>query len=321
VFSVLVVDDEDPVLESYEFMLNKFTETEDGACPFVLAGKARSGYEALKLIYETEPDLVFMDINIPGLDGLSVLEEVHKKFPRMVCILSTAYERFDLAQRAIPLGVFAYLVKPVSKRTFFSTLENALAELKSRPGEQASFEEPKLRFLRKEIWLPMTEEAWKLYREELALPSDRGFVILVECEKEQEKQCARIAEKLSFRHYCIFDVMLNRGLFVVLECPDREQFRRHFENIVGEIFPAGSAVSNGFYYGIGAQYRGPELYRSCTEALGELESRRGAADTRGRERLKVIRLRQKIGFAPPEESRELFAGIWEPVFSEDFASA
>jgi two-component system response regulator YesN len=73
-----------------------------------------------------------MDINIPGLDGLSVIEDVHKKYPRMIFVLSTAYERFDLARRAIPLGIFAYLVKPVSKKLFFETLGNVLAELRAQ---------------------------------------------------------------------------------------------------------------------------------------------------------------------------------------------
>ncbi|MDR2049136.1 MAG: helix-turn-helix domain-containing protein [Treponema sp.] len=324
-YSVLIVDDEEPVLESYEFMLNRFRLQEDasdlsspgGENPFTLAGKARTGYEALKLIYETEPDLVFMDINIPGPDGLSVLEDVRKKYPRMVYVLSTAYERFDLAQRAIPLGVFAYLVKPVSKKTFFATLENALSQLRSHPPETMVFEDPRLRFLRRDIWGELSGEAWQRYREELELPSDKGFAILVECETEQEKHCAVLARELSFKHHCIYDVMLNRGLFLVSECIERDVFLRRWETLISGLFPENVV----WYWGIGALYRGPELYRSCAEALVELEARRGAADTGERERLKIIKLRQKIAAAAPEEARTLFRGIWEPAFSGNFAAA
>ncbi|MDR0587303.1 MAG: helix-turn-helix domain-containing protein [Treponema sp.] len=316
-FSVLIVDDEEPVLESYEFMLGRFRLREDSSeeNPFTLAGKARSGYEALKLIYETEPDLVFMDINIPGPDGLSVLEEVHKKYPRMVCILSTAYERFDLAQRAIPLGVFAYLVKPVSKKTFFATLENALFQLRSHPPETTAFEDPRLRFMRKDIWGELSEEAWLWYREELGLPSDNGFAILVECEADIEKHCALLARELSFKHHCMHDVMLNRGLFLVSECLPRDVFLRRWEKLVSGLFPENTVWS----WGIGGLYRGPELYRSCAEALVELDARR--ADIGERERLKIIKLRQKMGVSSPEEARTLFRGIWEPAFSGDFSAA
>ncbi|MDR1506800.1 MAG: helix-turn-helix domain-containing protein [Treponema sp.] len=330
-FSVLIVDDEDPVLESYEFMLKNFHAREDspgkyppggenrsgneedvpGSNPFVLAGKARSGYEALKLIYETEPDLVFMDINIPGLDGLSVLEDVYKKYPRMVCILSTAYERFDLAQRAIPLGVFAYLVKPVSKKTFFETLESALAELRSLPEEKATLENPLLRFLRTDIWKELSEETWRGYREELALPSDRGFTILLEIETDLEKRCALLAKELSFKHHCVYDIMLNRVLFLVSECPPRDLFLRRWEKITSAVFPANAV----WRWGMGGVYRGPQLYRSCAEALAEMETRRATVDTGERDRLKIIKLRRKIGFVDPEEARALFREIWESAFA------
>jgi two-component system response regulator YesN len=164
-YRVLIVDDEEPVLESYEFMLKT---RED----FVPAGKARTGVEALKFIYENEPDLVFMDINIPGLDGLEVITEVRKKYPAMVFILSTAYERFDLAQRAIPLGVFAYLVKPVSKKTFYTTLDDVRLTLKNRSTEQESGtdEDPGKLFLQKTIWKEISPADWAEYREQFSLP-------------------------------------------------------------------------------------------------------------------------------------------------------
>ncbi|GHU13093.1 hypothetical protein FACS1894161_2680 [Spirochaetia bacterium] len=321
-FSVLIVDDEEPVLESYEFMLNSYqaddenanlekrTEHEPKVHAFRLAGKARTGYEALKLIYETEPDLVFMDINIPGIDGLSVLEEVHKKYPRMVCVLSTAYERFDLARRAIPLGVFTYLVKPVSKKTFFTTLENALVQLRSLPPEDTSAEEPKLRFLRKDIWGAIGEEKWRSYKADLELSSDKGLALLVECEKETEKNCALIAEKLSFKYHCLYDVMLNRGLFLISE--NLDGVRRHWEDTAAGLFPDGTI----WFWGLGGLYCGPELYRSCGEALAELEERRGRTDAGKRDRLMIINLREKIGIVPPEETQALFTGIWESALRD-----
>ena len=321
-FSVLIVDDEEPVLDSYEFMLNAFSEggaIEDGErkkSPFALAGKARTGYEALRLIHETQPDLVFMDINIPGIDGLAVLEDVYKKFPRMVCILSTAYERFDLARRAIPLGAFAYLVKPVSKNTFFSTLENALVKLRSLQPQNSEYSEPRLALLRRDIWTAMDEQRWSWYRETMALPSDYGLALLVELGKDMEIWGDRIAEQISYKFHCTFDVMLNRGLFLISEELHPGVLRQRIVALLGKLL--GNVT---WYFGLGGCYRGPDLYRSCDEALTELTAKRQGTDVWHGVSRKIAVLRQKFGLITPEETKALFADIWEPLFSDDFNAA
>ena len=326
-YSVLIVDDEEPVLESYEFMLGVFSDGSQKK-PFTLAGKARTGYEALKLIHEKEPDIVFMDINIPGIDGLSVLEDVHKKFPRMVCILSTAYERFDLAKRAIPLGVFAYLIKPVSRKTFFATLENALAELRSLPPETPEHTEPRLALLRRDIWTPMDEQRWAWYREKLALPSDSGLVLMAEWDQKTEDSRNTqagsekpgiphmIAEQLSYKNHCTFDTLLNRSLFLISGDLNTEVFRQKTVKMLEEL-PGGAAL----HFGIGGLYRGPELYRSCSEALAELTAKQPESDAWSRAGKNINLLRQKMGFLPQKEITDLFASVWEPLFAENFNNA
>ena len=324
-FSVLIVDDEEPVLDSYEFMLNDFNENavKNGSAkegsgekekPFILAGKAHTGYEAIRLIHETEPDLIFMDINIPTIDGLAVLEDVYKKYPRMIIILSTAYERFDMAKRAIPLGVFAYLVKPVTSDTFFSTLEKALTKLRSMTPKNSEHSENHLLLLRRDIWAAMDEKRWAWFRETLALPSDNGIVLMVELEKDMDIFGKSIAEKLSFKYHCIHDVMLNRSLFLICEDLNPDVFRQKIIKLL-EKLPGNVS------YGIGGCYRGTELYRSCDEALAELASKRQTTDIWDSVSKKIALLRKKIGLAAPEETKSIFSAIWEPLFSEDFSAA
>jgi two-component system response regulator YesN len=303
-YSVLIVDDEEPVLDSYEFMLKS-------AEGFVLAGKARSGYEALRMIHEMKPDLVFMDINIPGLDGLSVIADVYKKFPAMVFVLSTAYERFDLAKRAIPLGIFAYLVKPVSKKTFFSTLDEAREALAKRPAaEDDEGETPEHFFFKDLIWQEMSGETWEQWRERLDLPSELGIVFLLELGDNTKNWCAKIAGQLSWKFHCRFDVILNRGLFLVSGNINRETLKARLDAVLKSCLPAGLAC----FRGVGELCRGPELYRSCNEALRELEEARRETDIRQWERLRIIQLRRKIGTAPLEEVKKLFTVLWEELF-------
>jgi two-component system response regulator YesN len=311
-YRVLIVDDEEPVLESYEFML----KSADG---FALAGKARSGYEALRLIHETEPDLVFMDINIPGLDGLAVIADVYKKFPYMVFVLSTAYERFDLAKRAIPLGVFAYLVKPVSKRTFLSTLNEVREVLVKRPApEEEGREDPARPFFKKIIWQEMSETTWETWRERLAFPSDRGIVFILELGEDTEKWCGKIAEQLSYKYHCRYDAILNRGLFLVSGNVDRQSLTAWLDARIKDLIPGTIRC----FRGVGELCRGPELYRSCNRALRELEEERQEIDIRQGERFRLIQLRRKMGRTSPEEVKKLFVQLWGEIFMNyDFTLA
>ncbi len=306
-YRVLIVDDEEPVLDSYTYLLNNFGDD------FTAAGRARSGYEALKMIAELQPDVVFMDINIPGLDGLEVIESLHDKFPGTVFILSTAYERFDIAQRAIPLGIFAYLVKPVSKKTFLNTLESVRSMLEKRqpPAPLVTIDLAERQFLKETIWRPISEENWKRYRELFAFRSDRAIVCLVETEDDQIRWCPEIADKLSFRYRCLFTLHANRGLYLISEDVDRDALSAYVEELVNATIPESLFSA----FAVGQVHRGTELCLSCAEALDELRHKRSSADVQVRERLRVIRLRRRIGLSSLEEIRGLFTALWEEVFS------
>ncbi|GHV60940.1 hypothetical protein AGMMS49587_03770 [Spirochaetia bacterium] len=313
-YRVLIVDDEEPVLDSYEFMLKS-------ANSFTLAGKARTGYDALKLINELQPDLVFMDINIPGRDGLAVIAEVHKKYAPMVFILSTAYERFDLAQRAIPLGVFEYLVKPVSKKTFFAALEKVREHLDARTAEPEQEPEGGIqRYLRKTIWKAAGQGEWEQYREKFAFPSDKGIVCILELGEAAETYGNTIMEKLSLRYHCRHDFNMNQRFCLMLGDIDRDELEACVEKVCRETLPGEE-----YDYGIGGLYHGSELFQSCGEALEDLRRKlngNGAGGLQNRERQRIIQLRRKTGIAPPEETVKLFDDLWKDVFgSREFAVA
>ena len=121
--SIYLVDDEQPVLDGLSVTLNKTFPN------IKICGKARSGMEALKGIAREKPDIIIMDVRMPGMSGIDTLREVNKILPDTVSILLTAYERFDIAQEAYALGVYKYLVKPVSQEALTETLTGALGKL------------------------------------------------------------------------------------------------------------------------------------------------------------------------------------------------
>jgi two-component system LytT family response regulator len=103
-----------------------------------LVGEATNGSEAVRLIVAERPDLVFLDIQMPELDGVAVAEALagHANPPRIVFV--TAFDRHAL--RAFELGALDYLLKPYDRERFERTLARARASLgapPAAPGELA----------------------------------------------------------------------------------------------------------------------------------------------------------------------------------------
>ena len=306
-YNVLIVDDEEPVLESYSFML------ESGVPGFSLAGKARSGYEAIKLIHALAPDVVFMDINMPGLDGLDTIEEVHGKFPDTVFVLSTAYERFDLARRAIPLGVHEYLVKPVTKRMFTETLASIAAKLDKRKltREEDSGDSLECDFLRRGIWKPLDEARWRRYRDALSLESDSGTVAFVGIDPEGGNFFPDLNAKLSLVRRFLFADHLGLGMYFFPGADEALAVRETLEDAVRSVVPPTVAA----FSGVGQTRPWGDLRKSCAEALDDINRKKNTGEVRIRERMRIIALRRKNGLADYGELLSLFAAYRDEVVS------
>lgn len=95
-------------------------------------GEAENGLRAVELIDSLQPDLVFLDVEMPGVTGLEVLERV-RYVPAV--IFTTAYDRYAVG--AFELGAVDYLVKPFGRQRFLAAAERARRTLKS-PGERIS---------------------------------------------------------------------------------------------------------------------------------------------------------------------------------------
>ncbi len=111
----VVADDEAPALDELLYLLKGFPEIE-------VVGTASNGLEALKRIEELEPDLVFIDVQMPGLDGLRLIERLHEqKAPVPAFVLCTAYEQYAL--EAFRMEALDYLLKPVTRERLALTVE------------------------------------------------------------------------------------------------------------------------------------------------------------------------------------------------------
>lgn len=91
----------------------------------VLAAVA-TGQELLEAAQNRRPQIMLIDISMPGISGLEVAVQLRKELPQSVIILNTAYAEFDFALQAVNHHLDAYLLKPSSRETILSTLEKCL---------------------------------------------------------------------------------------------------------------------------------------------------------------------------------------------------
>lgn len=126
---ILVADDERPVIEGISHIVRR-----DLAGEFEVVGSASSGREAIEKAATLSPDLILMDVRMPGISGLDAIREIRRRGSPSAFILVTAYERFDIAREAVELGVLDYLLKPVAKDALAQSLRQA-AVLIARRGE------------------------------------------------------------------------------------------------------------------------------------------------------------------------------------------
>ncbi len=114
---ILIAEDEAIIRLDLKEMLE-----EEG---FDVVGEASDGDAALRLAREHQPDLVIMDIKMPGMDGLAAAEKIREDSLAAVLIL-TAFSQKDLVQRAAEAGAMGYLVKPFQKTDLMPAIDIAL---------------------------------------------------------------------------------------------------------------------------------------------------------------------------------------------------
>lgn len=114
---VLLVDDEIMIREGFK----KLFDWEAHEC--VVVGEAADGMEAITKIDEEQPDIVIMDINIPIINGLKVIQLSRVKYPSMAFVVVSGYDDFSYCREALRLQITDYILKPVNYEEFGSCID------------------------------------------------------------------------------------------------------------------------------------------------------------------------------------------------------
>jgi len=138
--TVLVVDDDRSILTALRMTL----EGDYAVCT------AETGAEALRLLRDREPEIVLLDIGLPDISGIDLIEQIKSIDLEVVIIMVTAVEETRMVVKTLKLGAYDYLVKPVDAQELRVTLQNAL-ETRSLKDKIRRIQKPKIEQYRLEL--------------------------------------------------------------------------------------------------------------------------------------------------------------------------
>ncbi|MCI6919326.1 MAG: helix-turn-helix domain-containing protein [Lachnospiraceae bacterium] len=237
---VLLVDDEIMIREGFK----KLFDWEAHDCE--VAGEAADGMEALTKIDTLKPDIVIMDINIPIMNGLKVIQTSRLKYPDMAFVIVSGYDDFTYCREALRLQITDYMLKPVNYDEFGKCIDNlriSMFESRTRKGDPDMEEQPMLGIVRymhehlsEEISLTVLAEEFhlsaqyisQLFKNEIGV---NFLTYLTSIRMEQARKLllstslsiAEISEKTGYSDYRVFT-----KVFKKIEGVTPSQYRQNF---------------------------------------------------------------------------------------------
>ena len=134
-YNILTCDDEQIVIDSLQFIIKKNFEGQ------VNLFSALSGSDALAIASREKIDIIFMDINMPGMSGLETISCIMNLKPETVIVVLSAFDKFQYAQEAMNLGAYKYITKPVNRNVVIQTVRNAMNLVDERRGKDSDDQE------------------------------------------------------------------------------------------------------------------------------------------------------------------------------------
>lgn len=200
---ILIVDDENPIIKSLTDIL------EDEGYEAIASA---DGETALKLVSQEAPDLLLLDIWLPGMDGIEVLKKIKSDCPFLPVIMMSGHGTIDTAVKATKLGAYDFLEKPLSYEQVILSIanalkyrelqeENILLKQKASGGDRLIGESPVMQTLKEQIRIIAPTDAWVLITGENGTGKELVARMIHRLSKRKDKpfidvNCAAIPEEL-----------------------------------------------------------------------------------------------------------------------------
>ena len=256
-FKLLIVDDEQIEREGLQAILRK-------GYPDLVIEQAKNGKIAVEMVGEFMPDLVLMDIKMPGMNGLEAVERISADYPDIKFVMVTAYDMFDYARKAIKLGVKDYLLKPSKASEILATVGKVLSQIEE---DRRSLEANKLQHDTLQKALPLVEtdmvtqllfdHVHAVHIDELAVMLDipmtnEKFVMLISLPPNSESHYSEIKGKIRQAGSGLVGALHGRQLPIIVFREADKSFRSQAVSLAREILSSTKSDNHdGWFVGIG----------------------------------------------------------------------
>lgn len=237
-YKLMIVED-----EPMERLVLRKIITQTFGNQIILLEDAKNGFEAISMARLYKPDILLMDLGIPGKPGIDVHEEILKFLPDVHTIIQTAYSDFIYVQKAISLGVKDYLLKPVKAEMLKFVIGKIVTLLQKDPIRQESTYEIRDLDMEKDVIKKSILYMNENFREKVDLHSLSTHVhmnakyISRIFKKETGTNCVDYLNQLRIKHACkmltttsfpIYRVAMDSGF------TDASYFNKVFTKMMGE---------------------------------------------------------------------------------------
>lgn len=133
-YKVMLIDDE----KSLRSLLKATVDWKKHGLEVV--GEAASGIEAINTIDILKPDIAFVDIRMPFMNGIEFSKIALKRYPRMKIAILTAFDEFEYARECVGIGVCEYLLKPIVRNDVEQACDRMIKQLEDMPKQEEEFD-------------------------------------------------------------------------------------------------------------------------------------------------------------------------------------
>lgn len=130
-FKVLIIDDEEPAREAIKILADW------NSVNIYEVFEAWDGKNGIRLIEEKKPDIILVDMKMPGMDGMQLLRIVQSQYPDLAVIVISGFDNYEYTRQALHSRVMDYLLKPIKRNELNAALEKAVAAISDRRKTQS----------------------------------------------------------------------------------------------------------------------------------------------------------------------------------------